>query len=223
MRRHSLAALVITLLSAACDLQAPYARTNPFDPGAALGLRIVGPDSSHTLGERLRFTVEADAALPAGPLYVNWQSENPALLVSAANGEFVVLNASARFLELGVTATFGDVAIRRTVLVGQSADTLGLACGTVAVPTASGVASHAVGATLDVRPRMVDAHGNVVRSPTDALLRAVATARTPSAVQPLTEGAAAGVVRLRAIGAGSSWVVVRVDRGTDSVRVVVSP
>jgi hypothetical protein len=211
------------LLAAACDLQAPYARTNPFDPGGTIRMRIVGPDSSHALGERLRFAIEADAALPPGPLYVNWQSDNPALLVSAANGEFVVLGASARFTELGITATFGEVPVRRTILLGQSADSLRLACGTMAVPAACDATPMTVGATLDVRPRLVDAFGNVVRSPSDALARAVLAARTAGVVQVLPDGAAAGVIRLRATAAGTSWVVVRVDRGTDSVRVVVSP
>lgn len=221
MARPAIAAIVA--LGVACDLQAPYARTNPFDPEARIGMRLAGPDSTHTLGERLRFTVESDVALPPGPLYANWQSDNPALLVSAANGEFVVLSASARYAEIGVTATFGDVAVRRMLLLGQSADTLRLACGSLAVPVACDATPIGAGTTLDIRPRLADAHGNAVRSPADALGRAVVTTRTPGVVQPVPEGATAGVVRIRGLAAGTSWVVVRVDRGTDSVRVVVSP
>ena len=217
------AMVAILVLGVACDLQAPYARTNPFDPEARIGLRLAGPDSSHTLGERLRFTVESDVPLPPGPLYVNWQSDNPALLVSGANGEFVVLSASARYAAIGVTATFGDVPVRRILLLGQSADTLRLACGSLAVPVACDATAIGIGATLDIRPRLADAHGNAVRSPADALGRAVVTSRTSGVVQPVPEGASAGVVRIRGLAAGSTWVVVRVDRGTDSVRVVVSP
>ena len=186
-------------------------------------MRIVGPDSSHALGERLRFAIEAEPALPPGPLYVNWQSDNPALLVSAANGEFVVLGASARFTELGITATFGEVPVRRTILLGQSADSLRLACGTIAVPAACDATPMTVGATLDVRPRLVDAFGNVVRSPSGSTCTTPAVRTAVTARASASDGAAAGVIRLRATAAGTSWVVVRVDRGTDSVRVVVSP
>ncbi len=119
------AVVAVTLLSAllpalgSCTIDPPFARTNHFDPEANVTMRLVGPDSVHGIGTRFRMTIEATPALPDRPLFINWDSSHPTMVVDAANGEFVVISAGFTYTQVFITANLRDVVVGTTVWVGR--------------------------------------------------------------------------------------------------------
>jgi hypothetical protein len=114
-------ALLLALLPAlgSCTIDPPFARTNHFDPEADVTMRLVGPDSVHGVGTRFRMTIEATPALPDRPLFINWDSSHPTMVVDAGNGEFVVINAGFTYTQVFITANLRDVVVGTTVWVGR--------------------------------------------------------------------------------------------------------
>lgn len=211
-------------LCAACALEAPYARTNPFDPGGILTLSMTGPDSAVYVGQRIHFTVGADRSLPTGPLIIAWRSSDPLTLIAGTNGEYIVTNATARIVPIEVTAMFDSVRVSRTVLVGQTAARLTLACGPAGGPAVACDATPlVVGSSLAVRATMTDSSTTPLRQPLYALQRAGLGSSDTTVARPAPNAAGNGTVTFLAVAPGTAWLRVRVDGARDSVRVVVGP
>jgi hypothetical protein len=119
MRARTVAAVALLLALGSCTIDPPFARTNHFDPEADVTMRLVGPDSVHGIGTRFRMTIEATPALPDRPLFINWDSSHPLLVVDASNGEFVVINAGFTYTQVFITAHLRDVVVGTTVWVGR--------------------------------------------------------------------------------------------------------
>lgn len=215
----------------ACELKGPYDRTNPFDPGSPYRMTLAGvPDTAHAEGQRFTASVQRDPPVALGT-GVQWVTTDPNVLnVPSAlthlyGGEFIVSNrvtAEMKPAIVGVRLT-DRVDVGRTLIVGQLSATLNLFCGTVAVPAACDAAPVAPGAGVLVRSAPRDSLNGIVRGLNFAMERAQVTIRTPgvltSAVVPNTQGSYA----FTAASVGETWVVIRADRATDSVRVVVAP
>lgn len=217
-------ALLGAALVAGCALEGEYARTNPFDPGGVMRLSLAGPDSAVYAGQRVRFTVEADRPLPMGSLLVGWRSSDPITLVAGTGGEYVVLNATAQFRAIEVSAEFDSVRVVRTVLVGQTVASLDLWCGPAAGPAAACDATpFATGTGFVVRTTMADSSTTPIRSPIFALQRAVLSSSDSSVARPASGAAGNGTLSMLAVAPGQAWLRARVDGVVDSVRVVVAP
>jgi hypothetical protein len=205
-----------------CELESPYARVNPFDPGGVVRLSLTGPDSAVFSGQRIRFTIEATHPLPTESAMIAWRSSDPRTLIAGTGGEYIVLTAAtSRFVPVQVTAMFDSVRVDRTVLVGQTAARLMLWCGPVGGPTVPCEAT--MGTSLLVRTTMADSSTTPVRQPLYALQRAVLTSSDSTVVRPTTNPAGDGTLSILAVAPGQAWLRVRVDGAGDSVRVVVKP
>jgi hypothetical protein len=203
---------------AGCALKEPFERTNPFDPDFEYELSIAGPDSVHTQGERFTMTLESTGPLPPGELFVGWRTSNPVIVTGGAGGEFVVLNSSAIYVPVALSAELGpDVVVSKTVYIGQGAATVVLTCP----PAPCDDVPYAIGSMIDVHVEMRDANTNVMGQ--IALQRAQVTSRNNAVVTPVAQPIGPGYVRVSAAGAGTTWVLIRVDQATDSVRVIVAP
>jgi hypothetical protein len=216
--RGAVLATMAVAFVAGCALKEPFERTNPFDPGFEYELFVTGPDSVHTQGERFTMTLESSGPLPPGELFVGWRTGNPTIVTGGAGGDFMVLSSSATYVPVALSAELGpDVVVSKTVYVGQGAATLALSCP----PAPCDDVPYAIGNTIDVHVQMRDANTNVMSQA--ALQRAQVTSRNNAVVTPAAQLIGPGYVRVAAMGAGTTWVVIRVDRATDSVRVVVAP
>jgi len=219
-----LAVSIAALLGAACALEGPFERTNPFDIDGILRMSLVGPDSAVFAGQRVRFTLETDRPLPPGDLLIGWRSRDPGRLIAGANGEYVVTNATAQFVAVEIAAEFDSVRVVRTVLVGQKATTLDLWCGPAGGPAVACDATPIIaGTSFVVRTIMADSSTTPVRSPIFALQRAVLSSSDSSVARPAANAAGDGTLTWSALAPGQAWLRARVDGVRDSVRVVVVP
>lgn len=224
-------ALVAVLGTVGCGLAEPYDRSNPFDPGSPYSMRIVGaPDTVYARGDRFQVTIERDPPLNPLPSRLQWEATDlndsytpvPTLTMLFQGDYMVNDKVTAEYRQMGIGAYFNDeVTVGRTVIVGQRTEQLSLTCGTVAVPAACDAAPTSLGAFVNVRSAGLDANGYPVRGLEFAIERAEVTLRTPGVLQDFVQPNPSGIYQFQAIGSGSTWVVIRVDRGVDSVRVEV--
>jgi hypothetical protein len=238
--RSVIALASLFAVAGSCKLKEPFVRANPFDPDAIYALEIAAPDSVHVRGAQVRAQLVADPPFPADEYFITWDASlaidcqgngDPActevpvgLLEGGAGGEFTVNNASAKYLKVTVSARLGDVTVGHEMMVGQKAVTLELSCSPWTLPEDPCATPVARGAIIAVHPRMTDLHGNVVSRAGYASMRATVTSRDPTVVaaRPFVF-TAGGALQFDAAGAGSTWVLVRIDGVTDSVRVTVAP
>ena len=223
-RRLRNAWLLGLALTSACHLEPPFARTNPFDPGADIVLRMTGPDSATAINQRVQMAVVSSEPMPEGPLAVNWTSNNPVVLLSLGNGEFLVSYASARFAEYTVIAEFRSVLVTGVIQVGQLVTSLALSCAPAGQPPLPCDASPApLGSIVSVYPIMTDAGGRAVGGAPYAVARAQVVSRDSAVALPAPAPDGSGILRITAAGMGSTWLIVTIDQATDSVRVAVGP
>ncbi|MEY3701759.1 MAG: hypothetical protein RI891_1051 [Gemmatimonadota bacterium] len=219
VRRWVCALIGVALVG--CELESPYARVNPFDPGGVVRLSMSGPDSAVFAGQRVRYTVDASHPLPSGSAMIAWRSSDPLRLIAGTAGEYIVTNATARFVPVEVSVLFDSVRVSRTVLVGQTVARLALWCGPVGGPMIACEAG--AGTTLLVRATMADSSTTPVRQPLYAVQRAVVSSSDSSVVRPAVDAAGDGTLAVTARAAGQAWMRVQVDGARDSVLVVVRP
>lgn len=214
--------LAALAFAAACALEPPYERTNPFDPGSNVEMRLVGPDSTHAMAERFRLTIDAEPPLPDARRYIVWRSADT-LVVPDGDGWFIVRTSTSRYVNVALSASFDEVVVAKTLAIGQSVDTVRISC---APWTQAFVPCDAMplapGATRALHARIVDPGGILIREPAYAIGRATFISRDPSVVSagPVLPNAA-GTYWVAGVGTGSTWVVLRVDRAVDSARIVV--
>ncbi|MCE9602894.1 MAG: hypothetical protein K8S21_11875 [Gemmatimonadetes bacterium] len=221
--RPLLLALVLGV-TVACHIEEPFARTNLWDEKGSATKTLSGPDSTFSIGDRIRVTLVTDPPLPPGAQF-EWMSigssDTAVQVFPSGDGEFLVTRSNAGFALVPVSAKFDQSVVVKHVWVGQLVASLDLFCG-AGVPCETSPVT--AGATFVVRSTMSDANGNDIRRRNEAMKRAVTIVSDPavaSAVPTLPN--AAGNWTLRANAPGSTWLVVRMDRATDSVRVVVVP
>lgn len=216
-----------------CELQPAYERTNPFDPGSPIPMRLVGvPDTLTSIGDRFTAVIERDPPLSPLPTSILWESKDPRTLnanafwlVPLGYGEYVVSpSASAEMRTTSIGAMLNDaITVGRNLVVGQLVDTLRLGCGSAITLTACDAAPRTPGSAFTVFSRSRDARGNGVNGLFYAMERAAVTVRTPTVVTSEYAPNGFGNYAFRAGSAGETWIVIRVDRSTDSVRIVVAP
>lgn len=219
------AAMLCGIAVTSCHIEEPFSRNNLWDPGADVTMTLSGPDSTFSVGETFSVDLTGDPPLPPGQLQIEWTGVNDTAtkVLPSGYGQFTVTLAHAQFQRVAVAAVFDDVIVAVTLVVGQSVAALGLYCG--ASPLVPCDASPMpVGTTRVIRSDMRDANGNVLRRRIYAMRRAVIVSRDPGvlAIEPNAPTVEDNWT-VRAVGPGSTWVVVRADRALDSVRVVVAP
>lgn len=219
----------LTLAALSCTLEPPFDRTNPFDPGSPYEIRFVGaPDTVASIGERFQVTLERDPPIDQSALAIQWQVTDPNdILITPVelwhlfNGEFIGTNLmSAQLRTLAIGARFNSaVVVGQSIVVGQlvaelNPACLGYACSSVAVP---------VGGTMTITTDARDAEGEAVRLEQFAMQRAVVTVRNAAVLAPAWSPNAQGSYSFSVTGTGTTWVVIRSDRATDSVQVTITP
>lgn len=222
----------LALIAGGCKLEPPFERTNPYDTGGIVKIDMLGPDTIHSRGERFQMQLVGDPALPAD-LLVTWQvlivEKDPA---STANveplfgGAYFVDRASAIYERVELSALLHDRVVGKVIYVGQRAATVSLSCAPSGQPyRACDATPVAPGAPITVYTTLTDALGYQIARAGVALARGSLASRDPSVAvavaEPLAESATS--VRFAAVGAGTTWLVVRVDDAVDSVRVTVRP
>lgn len=234
--------LPLLLLTAACDLKEPFVRANPLDSGSIYDISLTGPDSSHSRNERIRLTVQSDPPFPDDNYFVQWSANDYAecippgsatcrkvrypIAVSAGGGEFSVIDIDARYRSILLVAHFGDVEVAHTIHIGQKAVALDLSCAPWSLPFDScDNAPFDRGSAIALYTRMIDAdHALISRKVEYAMERGSVVSRDSGIVRPQPLIADPnGVIRLDAVAAGTTWVVMRVDDAVDSVQVTVAP
>lgn len=238
LARQPLLLLLVPGLVAGCTIEPAFERTNPFDPESVYDLVVNGPDSAHALGARIDLTLSSTPELPSFPIYLRWIGHPLARRVGATEaltlipvvnpidgGSFTVIRATAKYEAITFSVNLDDVVAARTIHIGQRVTTLDLSCSAWSLPLdPCDDVPFAVGATVHLHTRMHDPNNSPVSDVEYAIQRATVTSRDPSVVNPMTLTADVnGIIRVRAIGAGATWVVVRIDAATDSVRVAVGP
>lgn len=232
-RPRGFAVLVLVAASAlsSCRIEAPFARDNPWDTGSNARLELTGPDSALAVGARIAVTLSATPALPPNGVIV-WKSNEagdsfvPAetQVWTAGPGLFEVRRATASFERIAVTAQLDNNIVAWHVWVGQRVASLDLYCGSLAVPVACDATPLAINATRGLGSLARDANTNLVGRMEVAMARGSILSRDPAVISTATTAPnAQGAVTVRAIGAGATWVVMRIDGGVDSVRFVVAP
>jgi len=224
-------ALVTASALASCRIEAPFVRDNPWDSGSNARLRLTGPDSALSVGARIAVTLSATPAIPPNGVIV-WKSNEdgdgqipPETQVwTAGPGLFEVRRATAEFQRIAVTAQLDNNIVAWEVWVGQSVAFLDLFCGSATVQQACDAIPMTINATRLLGTIARDANTNPIGRFGVAMARGTVTSRDPAVISTVnTVPNAQGTVTVRAVGAGTTWVVMRVDRAVDSVRFVVTP
>ncbi len=230
-RALALCALLAASTLASCRIEAPFVRDNPWDTGSNARLTLTGPDSALSVGARIAVTLSAVPQIPANGVIV-WKSNEagdgivPAetQVWTAGPGLFEVRRATADFKRIAVTAKLDNNIVAWEVWVGQSVALLDLYCGTATVQLACDATPMTINATRQLGTIARDANTNPIGRFDVAMARGTITSRDPSVISTAnTVPNAQGTVTARAVGAGTTWVVMRVDRAVDSVRFVVAP
>ena len=220
----------LALAVAGCKLEPPFERTNPYDTGGIVKIDMLGPDSIHSRGERFQMQLVGDPALPTD-LMVTWQALS-LNIPSTANveplyaGDYLVERSSAIYEPVELAALLHDRVVGKLIFVGQRAATISLSCAPSGQPYRACDATPVVpGAPITVYTSLADALSYPIARAGVALARGSLESRDPSVAvavaEPLAESATS--VRFAAVGAGTTWLVVRVDDAVDSVRVSVAP
>lgn len=228
MRRGRLVA-TLALVALGCQLEPPFDRSNPFDPGSPYEIRFVGaPDTVASIGERFQVTLEREPPIDQAALSIQWEVADPndAFVVPTElrhlfNGEFSGTSTmTAQLRTLAIAARFNDaVVVGRNIVVGQLVATLNPSCGV----TACTAVAVGVGGTLAVFTDARDALGAAVQQEQFAMQRASVTVRAPAILTPSYTPNASGTYGFAVTGTGTTWVVIRSDRAVDSVQVTVTP
>jgi hypothetical protein len=231
-RSRGLAVLALVTAStvSSCRIEEPFVRDNPWDKGSNARLELTGPDSALAVGARIAVTLSATPAIPPNGV-IKWKSNEdgdgipPETQVwTAGPGLFEVRRATADFKRIAVTAILDNNIAAWEVWVGQSVTFLDLFCGTATVQQACDAAPMTINATRQLGTIARDANTNPIGRFEFAMARGTITSRDPSVITTVsTVPNAQGTVTARAVGAGATWVVMRVDRAVDSVRFVVAP
>lgn len=230
-RGLALFALVAMGMLASCRIEAPFVRDNPWDSGSTARLTLTGPDSAVSMGALIAVTLSAEPPLPPNGVIV-WKSNEdgdgvvpPETQVwTAGPALFVVRRATAEFQRIAVSAQLDNNIVAWDVLVGQSVAALDLFCGTASAPVACDATPLTINATRQLGSTARDANTNPINRFEVAMARGSVTSRDPSVISTATTVPnALGIVTVRAVGAGTTWVVMRVDQAVDSVRFVVAP
>ena len=220
--------LPLAALMLGCSLEPPYDRTNPFDPGSPYEMRLIGvPDTVSAIGQRFQALIERDPPINTAELAIQWEVTDPNDVLAGVlelqhifRGDFLSTNVmSAQMKTVSIGARFnGDVVVGRNVIVGQLVDTLNLSCATPceSIPIE-------VGWTFPVFSNARDSRGNEVRFEQFAMQRAVVTIRNTAVINSQVTPNGTGMYVFSAVGAGSSWIVIRSDHAVDSVHVTVTP
>ncbi len=226
MRRLLLLLLAVAPL--ACSLEPPYDRTNPFDPGSPYEMRLVGvPDTVAAIGQRFQALIERDPPINTAELAIQWEVTDPNNALAGVlelqhifRGDFLSTNVmSAQMKTVSIGARFnGDVVVGRNVVVGQLVDELNLSCS-----SACASMPISVGWTFPVFSNARDSRGSEVRFEQFAMQRAVVTIRNTAVVTSAVTPNGSGNYVFNAVGAGSTWIVIRSDHAVDSVQVNVTP
>lgn len=218
------AGLVLLAAVQACRLEAPFARTNPFDPDAALQLTLQGPDSVHAIAQRFLMEVQTADGPLADDLFVAWDSFERSVL-PLAGGEFIVHLASAQYAPIHLSAVLDEVVVGRVVFVGQRAGSLAVSCSPPPAPVVPCDAPLAPGGTLDAWVLLYDANLRDVNDAPFALARAGngVVSRDPAVAQATLVPASPQALHVRGVGAGGTWLVLTVDDAIDSLHVEVTP
>ncbi len=230
--------LLLTCGSAAvaigCTLDAPFARTNPYDPEAPFTFNMLGPDSIHALGEPFTFSVVVDPPSSAPLTFITWGAASPVRLLpepplppmvtSGGGGAFVVVYAEATYRPVVISALVDTRPLGRTVIVGQRVASIELSC-TPWTQAFTPCDAHpaAFGDTLRIHARLADPRGNPIRGVDVAMTEATITSRNTAVILPVVVPNTAGILRAVATGSGTTWLVMSGGVATDSIRIVVAP
>lgn len=226
---------LLTLVLAACTLEPPFERSNPFDPGSPYPMRLVGvPDTVSAIGQRFAVSVERDPPINFSRLSVTWGAwslkgnfARAPELQHVGDGEFVsTASMSALLSDVSIAAQFSTVAagfshgveVGRNLTVGQLVKQLNLQC----VPACQ-MLPLAVGSSLQVLSDARDANGNAVQQEIHAMRRAIVELRATGVLVSSVVPNNLGTYTFTAVGAGSTWIVIRSDHAVDSVQVTVTP
>lgn len=209
----------------ACRLEKPFERTNPFDEGGVAELSLTGPDSVHSIAQRFTVEIESSIGMPEGELFIGWHSAELQVL-PLAEGEFIVHLATARYVPVRLSASLNRVLVGHTVYVGQRARSLEISCAPGGPVTPCDAPPLPVGQARDALVRLYDANLRSVGDAAYALERdggTVVVSRDAGVAQASLIPDATPILRMTAMGAGSTWIVLAVDDAIDSVRVEVTP
>ncbi len=225
MTHHARAAAVLGVLALAggCALQEPYVRDNHWDPRSSATKSLSGPDSVFAMGDTFRVTLQADPPLPPGAFYT-WRGNEmyegpppPTLVYPAGDGLFRVVSSTATFEVIAVSALFDGVAVSRQVRVGQRVQSYTFSCG-----VACDALTWQAGTSRSVSVLAADANQVPIRRIEVAMQRGSWLSRDPAVASvAATTANPAGTITISAVAAGTTWIVVRLDRAVDSLRVVV--
>jgi len=220
----------LALVTTGCKLEPPFERTNPYDTGGIVKIDMLGPDTIHSRGERFQMQLLGDPALPSN-LLVTWQvlivEKRPVSTASVHplfDGAYVVELASAIYERVELSALLHDRVVGKVIYVGQRATTISLSCAPSGQPyRACDATPVAPGAPITVYTTLTDALGYPISFAEVALARGSLASRDGAVAVAEPPTGLATSVRFTAVGAGTTWLVVRVDDAVDSVRVTVAP
>lgn len=216
-RLGTIVAAATVLMLVGC-MSGPLERRNPFDPGAQYSVELVGvPDTVNSVSEWFTVAYQSDPELPPAPLFVTWTAAGPGALVSAGGGAYYVSNlATAEPRPATIRAAFGDRVVERTVIVRQRVDEIGVRCVTAGCDSL-----RSLGQAFTAYVDLADAGGTVVAGRAHAFARGAISIRDTTVLRRVLPDDEPGQVRFASAGNGVTWVVVQIDRGLDSLRVVV--
>lgn len=229
----SAASIVLLLLVIACTVEPPFARTNPLDAASNYDVTLSGPDSTHSLGERVTLVMQSDPPLPDDDYAISWVAgpyilgrDTTQVAASVGDGVFEVYDVHAQYRAIYLSVYFGRRVFSHRLVIGQKAASLELSCSPWSMPFDPCDDEPFVYAdTVVLHTRMLDARQSpIVRKVGYALERGSVVSRDSSIVTPWPMSAEeSGIIRLKPLRAGAAWVVVQIDEATDSVRIVVEP
>lgn len=225
MKRPSLKILIALsgamLVAAACRIESPFVRENPFDSKGNAKISIVGPDSMHAMWEVAQYSVVLEAPYDSENLNVNWVSPVPPILIASPDGQFLSRSPVSEYRRLRIEARFDDNIIAKVINVGQRIGGFELSCSrTVLIKDCPGVISPELARLYG---HMEDIAGYPVSNTTGAFRRADVTTRNGSLVwETVPRDSTGGLTFHVAPGEGSAWVVVTIDGQTDSILVNVA-
>lgn len=110
------ALMLLLLLSVGC-VEAPFERTNPYDPKAPITMRLVGGvDTATVAGQTLLYQLVTDPVLSGyEPV---WETDTPARVRSEGFGRFVVITLSiVTPTTVMVRAKFGSRVVERPLVI----------------------------------------------------------------------------------------------------------
>jgi hypothetical protein len=110
-------ALALLLLISDGCVEAPFERTNPYDPKAALTMRLAGGvDTATVAGQTILYQLVTDPALSG--YEPEWDTDTPSRVRSEGYGRFVVITLSiVTPTTVMVRAKFGSRVVQRPLVI----------------------------------------------------------------------------------------------------------